>query len=249
MKRETILEETEQRVLTLVLNRPEARNAFDSRQWRELRDALGDAAADDGIGAVILTGAPGAFTAGQDLSEMAAPPDGPDHPFGSCMAQLIDFDKPLLAAVNGVGVGFGLTVLLHCDIVHIARGARLKVPFVSLGVAPEAASSYLLPRLVGHQRAAEILLTDDWVSSERAVEIGLALREYPPDELLPATRALAQKIAAYPLGSLRATKRLMKAGSDDAVRAARAREDAVFAERIGSPENLEAIRKFFAKRS
>ncbi len=248
MKREKILEHRDERVLTLVMNRPDARNAFDSQQWRELRDALAGALADDGVGAVMLTGAPGAFTAGQDLSEMAASPDGGEHPFGSCMQQLIDFDKPLLAAVNGVGVGFGLTVLLHCDVVHIAAGARLRVPFVSLGVVPEAASSFLLPRLVGHQRAAEILLTDDWVSSERAVEIGLALREYPPDELLPATLALAHRMASYPLGAVRATKRLMKAGSAPAVRAARAREDIAFTERIGTPENLEAIRRFFERR-
>jgi enoyl-CoA hydratase/carnithine racemase len=249
MIRKTILEETEDRVRVLVMNRPEARNAFNVQHWTDLRDALADARADDDVRVVILTGAPGAFTAGQDLSEMAAPPGGGEHPFGSCMKEVIEFDKPLVAAVNGVGVGFGLTVLLHCDLVYIAQGARLKVPFVSLGVVPEAASSYLLPRVVGPQAAAEILYTANWVSSSRAVEIGLALRELPPDELLPAARELAGRIARHPLGALRHTKRLVKVSQLEAVRAARAREDEAFAERIGSPENIEAIKAFFAKRT
>jgi enoyl-CoA hydratase/carnithine racemase len=164
------------------------------------------------------------------------------------MERVITFDKPLLAAVNGVGVGLGLTILLHCDIVYIARGAKLKVPFVSLGVVPEAASSYLLPLRVGPQHAAEIFFAADWVSSSQAVEIGLAVRELPPEALLSATRELAARIAVHPLGALRHTKRLVRASMVDGVRAARAREDEAFAERIGSPENLEAIRAFFEKR-
>jgi enoyl-CoA hydratase/carnithine racemase len=179
---------------------------------------------------------------------MAAPAEGGEHPFASCMEQIIDFDKPLLAAVNGVGVGFGLTVLLHCDIAYIAEGARLKVPFVSLGVVPEAASSFLLPLQVGPQQAAEILYTAGWVSSSRAVEIGLALREVAPEKLMAEVKALAARIAVHPLGSLRHTKRLVRAGRIDAVRAARAREDEAFAVRVGSPENVEAVTAFLQKR-
>jgi enoyl-CoA hydratase/carnithine racemase len=249
LKRETVLEQTEGGVRTLTLNRPEARNAFNSRQYRELRDALRDAAEDDAVRVVVLTGAPGAFTAGQDLGEMSAPPEGDgDHPFGECMDRLIHFDKPLLAAVNGVGVGLGLTILLHCDLVYIARGARLRVPFVSLGVVPEAASSYLLPLLVGPQQAAEIFFTADWVTSSRAVEVGLALRELAPEALMPAVRETAAKIAAHPLGALRHTKRLLRVCRLEGVLAARAREDQAFRERIGTPENVEAIRAFFEKR-
>jgi len=244
----TVLVHTAQWVRTLTLNRPEARNAFNVEQWKALRDALAEASRDDAVRVVILTGAPGAFTAGVDLSDMATPPEGGEHPFASCMEQVIDFDKPLLAAVNGVGVGFGLTVLLHCDIAYIAEGARLKVPFVSLGVVPEAASSYLLPLQVGPQQAAEILYTADWVSSSRAVEIGLALREVPPATLMAEVEALAARIAAHPLGSLRHTKRLVRAGRIDAIRAARAREDEAFAVRVGSPENIEAVTAFLEKR-
>jgi len=249
--RQSLREETKDGVRTLVFDRPEARNAFDAQQYRLLKQALDRAADDDSVKVVILTGAGEAFTAGQDLAEMAQPAAGAtggEHPFGACLDRVISFDKPLLAAVNGVGVGLGLTILLHCDVVYIAKGARLRVPFVSLGVVPEAASSYLLPLRVGYQAAAEILFTADWVSSERAVEIGLAARELPRERLLPELHVLAARIAQHPLGSLRHTKRLVRACEVDAIRAARAREDDAFRERIGSPENLEAIRSFFAKR-
>ena len=251
MTRQSLREETQGAVRTLIFDRPEARNAFDAQQYRLLKQALDRAADDDAVKVVILTGAGDAFTAGQDLAEMAQPAAGAtggEHPFGACLDRVISFDKPLLAAVNGVGVGLGLTILLHCDVVYIAKGARLRVPFVSLGVVPEAASSYLLPLRVGHQAAAEILFTADWVSSERAVEIGLAARELRREQLLPELHALAARIAQHPIGSLRHTKRLVRACDADAIRAARAREDAAFRERIGSPENLEAIRNFFAKR-
>jgi enoyl-CoA hydratase/carnithine racemase len=246
--RATILEETENRVRILTLNRPEARNAFNIELWQDLHDSLADAERDNGVSVVILTGARGAFTAGQDLSEMTAPPGGGEHPFAACMERIIDFDKPLIAAVNGVGVGFGLTVLLHCDMAYIARGARLKVPFVSLGVVPEAASSYLLPVQVGPQHAAEILFTADWVTSSKAVEIGLAMREVAPESLMAEVKALAARIAVHPLGSLRHTKRLVREARIEAVRAARAREDAAFAVRVGSAENVEAITAFLQKR-
>jgi enoyl-CoA hydratase/carnithine racemase len=248
---EILREETKDHVRTLTLDRPEARNAFNSALYRALKQALDRAADDDGVKVVILTGAGDAFTAGQDLGEMAQPAAGAtggEHPFSACLDRVISFDKPLLAAVNGVGVGLGLTILLHCDVVYIAKGARLRVPFVSLGVVPEAASSYLLPLRVGAQAAAEILFTADWVSSERAVEIGLAAREVGREQLLPEIHELAARIAEHPIGSLRHTKRLVRACDIDAIRAARAREDDAFRERIGSPENLEAIRKFFAKR-
>jgi len=249
--RQSLREETRDGVRTLILDRPEARNAFNAQLYRSLKQALDRAADDDAVKVVILTGAGDAFTAGQDLAEMAQPAAGAtggEHPFGACLDRVISFDKPLLAAVNGVGVGLGLTILLHCDVVYIAKGARLRVPFVSLGVVPEAASSYLLPLRVGAQAAAEILFTADWVSSERAVEIGLAARELPREQLLPEMHALATRIAQHPIGSLRHTKRLVRACDMDAIRAARAREDDAFRERIGSPENLEAIRNFFAKR-
>jgi enoyl-CoA hydratase/carnithine racemase len=246
--RTRVLEALEDGVLLLTLNRPERKNAFDETMWREARDALGEAQESDAVRVVLVTGAGDAFSAGQDLGQMAAPPgDGPPG-FPTFMDRLVGFDKPLLAAVNGVGVGIGLTMLLHCDIVWMAESARLRAPFVPLGVVPEAASSYLLPLQMGHQRAAEMLFTADWIDAPRAVELGIATRALPREKLLPELRALAARIAAQPLGSLRWTKRLLLAIRRDGIAGARAREDAGFAVRVGSPENQEALRAFLQKR-
>ncbi len=250
MKRETVIEEIEGGVALLTLNRPHRRNAFDNQMYDDLREALSDAAENDAVRVAVITGSAGAFSAGQDLHEMAAPtqPGGGEHGFGPFLDGLCRFDKPLLAAVNGVGVGIGLTLLLHCDVVYMAEGARLRAPFVPLGVVPEAASSFLLPTIVGFQRAAELFYTAEWITAERALELGLVRRVLPPDELMPAIRATALEIAAQPLGALRHTKRLLLATREEQVRAARAREDQAFAVRTGSPENVEAIRAFFEKR-
>ena len=248
MSRTRVLEALEDGVLLLTLNRPERKNAFDETMWRETRDTLADAQADDAVRAVIVTGAGEAFSAGQDLGQMAARPDEDPPGFPGFMDRLVAFDKPLLAAVNGVGVGIGLTMLLHCDVVWIAEGARLRAPFVPLGVVPEAASSYLLPLQLGHQRAAEMLFLAEWIDARRAVELGIATRLVPRAQLLPEMRALATRIAVQPLGALRWTKRTLLAVRADGIRAARSREDAAFAVRVGSPENQEALRAFFEKR-
>lgn len=251
MARETVLEEMHPGgVLLLTMNRPEKRNAFNNALYRDLRDALADAQENEHVRVVVLTGAGKGFSAGQDFAEMsAAPPlDGAPHGFPSFVDRLQAFDKPLIAAVNGVGTGLGLTMLLHCDVVYVAESARLRCPFVTLGVVPEAASSYLLPLVVGFQRAAELLYTAEWIDARRAVELGLAARAFPDAELLSAALAKATAIAAHPPNAVRQTKRLLLATRDVLVRAARAREDEAFAERIGSPENLEAIAAFLEKR-
>jgi enoyl-CoA hydratase/carnithine racemase len=245
---DTVLVERDGGVAVVTWNRPRSRNAFNLQMWNEGRDVLRALLADRGVRAVVVTGAGEAFSAGQDLGEMSTAPVEGGHGFTGFMDALCTFDKPLVAAVNGVGVGIGLTMLLHCDVVYVSERARLRVPFVPLGVVPEAASSYLLPVVVGWQRAAEILFTADWIDAARAVELGIASRLLPPADLLPAARALAARIAAGPLGAIRHTKRLMLATRAEQVRAARAREDAAFEERIGTPENLEAVAAFFAKR-
>ena len=248
MSRETVLLEREGGVALLTMNRPRQRNAFNERMWHEMRDALRELLDDRAVRAIVVTGAPGAFSAGQDLGEMNMERDT-EPGFPAFMDLLCTFDKPLLAAVNGVGVGIGLTMLLHCDIVYVAEAARLRAPFVPLGVVPEAASSYLLPLIIGYQRAAEVLLTAEWIDAPRAVALGIASRMTSPAELLPAIRAKAAEIALQPLGALRHTKRLLLATRAEQVRAARAREDEAFVERIGCPENLEAISAFFEKRA
>ena len=217
--------------------------------WCELRDCLAEAQENDAVRVVVVTGAGNAFTAGQDLSEMTTGGEaGAEHGFPSFMDRLCQFDKPLIAAVNGVGVGIGLTLLLHCDYAYIARGARLRAPFITLGVVPEAAASYLLPALIGHRNAIDLLFESDFISAERAFELGLASHLCAAEELMPAALERARHLAAKPLGSLRWTKRLVLATRQDQVAAARRREDDAFVHRVGSPENMEAISAFFSKR-
>jgi len=251
MASDLILQRREDAVLLLTMNRPERRNAFNHGLYRALADALEAARGDDEVHVVVVTGTAGAFSAGQDFSEMteAPPADAGPHGFQVLMERLCEFDKPLVAAVNGVAVGLGMTMLLHCDVVYLAESARMRCPFVTLGVVPEAASSWLLPATIGFQRAAEVLYTAAWLDASRALELGIAARVLPDAELVDAALAKAREIAAHPPRAVQHTKRLLLATRADAVRAARAREDEAFAERIGSPENLEAISAFFERRA
>ncbi|HXQ22563.1 MAG TPA: enoyl-CoA hydratase-related protein [Candidatus Acidoferrales bacterium] len=251
MPRATLIEEFSGAVLRITLNRPERKNAFNHQMWCDVRDALAEAQADDAVRVVVITGAGDAFSAGQDLSEMVG--GGPagtsaEHGFGSFMDRLCVFDKPLIAAVNGVGVGIGLTLLLHCEYVYIAGGARLRAPFITLGVVPEAASSFLLPALIGYRNAIDLLFESDFISAERAVALGIATQLCAPEALLPTALDRARRLAAKPLGSLRWTKRLLLATRQEQVAAARRREDEAFLHRIGSRENIEAVSAFFEKR-
>jgi enoyl-CoA hydratase/carnithine racemase len=253
MSSETILQDVRNGVAVVTFNRPAQRNAFNTQMYADAADALTSAAASDDVRVVVLTGAGQAFSAGQDLAEMGAlatarPADGEPHGFGRFMDTLVAFDKPLVAAVNGVGVGIGFTMLLHCDLVYLAETARLRLPFVPLGVVPEAASSLLLARVVGRQHAADLVFTGAWLDARRAAELGIGIAVCPPDEVLTTARTKALEIAEGPLGALRASKQLMQAAQMDEIAAARRREDTVFTERVGSAENLEAIRSFFEKR-
>ncbi len=192
-------------VRVLTLDRPQALNAFDTPLYDACAAALHEAEARADLACVVLTGAGRAFSAGQDLGEMArldATDDGPGSGFPRFLDAVAEFAKPLLAAVNGIGVGIGMTVLLHSDVVLIARGARLRAPFAPLGVVPEAAGSLLMPVVMGNQRAALALYTGEWLSAEEAVECGLALRVVEPDALLAEVMAIAQRIARMPVSSL-----------------------------------------------
>ena len=252
MNRETVLSEHRDGVALLTLNRPAKRNAFNDQQYDDLRDALSDARADESVKVTVITGAPGAFSAGQDLTEMGVAPvheDGKTHGFGPFVDRLSTFDEPLLAAVNGVGVGIGLTMLLHCDIVYMAESARLRAPFVSLGLVPEAGSSFLLQAVVGPQVAAELLYTNAWIGADRAVALGLAAAKFPDGELLDRTLERAAEIATQPAAALRRTKRLLLDVRAEMLLAARRREESAMALSGGSPANVEAVRAFREKRS
>lgn len=238
-----------QRVRTLVLDRPEALNAFDEALYDATTEALLDAAQDPGVAVVLLTGAGRGFSAGTDLREMHARTTDPafvpgKHGFVGLLDALVDFPKPLVCAVNGVGLGIGATILGFADLTFMASTARLKCPFTSLGVAPEAASSYLLPRLVGRQEAAWMLLSAEWVDAAQALEMGLVWRVCEPADLMAEATRHATLIAARPISSLVAVKRTITAPLRAQVDAARERENAAFAELMGGPANLEALGAF-----
>jgi enoyl-CoA hydratase/carnithine racemase len=221
-------------------NRPDALNAMNDELWDATRDALLGAQADPELRCVVLTGEGRAFTTGQDLNEMLAPIDHGDgelHGYRGLIGVLEEFDKVLLAAVNGLGVGFGATLLPYCDIVWMADDARLKVPFLPLGVTTEAAGSLLLPQRMGWQAAAHFVFTAGWLSADDAVACGLAWKVVPGPQLLDEVLATAREIGAQPVDSVQTTKRLMVAARLDAGRAARQREDAEFARMVGSQAN------------
>jgi enoyl-CoA hydratase/carnithine racemase len=239
------------RVLLLTLNRPDALNAFNDAMYDAVGEALRDAANDSQIAVVVLTGSGRAFTAGQDLDELENPPRyqrDERHGFVPFIETLEAFEKPLLAAVNGLGVGIGLTMLPHCDLVLIAEGAKLRAPFVSLGVTAEAGSTHLLPAAIGWQQTAHLLYTAGWLDAHRAVEVGLAWRVFPAGELLDETMRLANEMAKMPIASLVGTKRLLLDARMAAVRDARDRESVTFGKLVRGPANREAIAAFRERR-
>ena len=222
-------------VRTITLDRPEVLNAFATALYRAAGAALEEARADDEVKVVVITGAGRAFSAGQDLAELERIASGESYESGfpALLDALGAFDKPLIAAVNGVAVGIGFTMLAHCDLVFVAEGARMRTPFGELGVPPEAASSWLFPQRVGWQRAAHILMANAWVSSEQAVEYGIALERVPDGEVVTRAQAEAAAIARAPLAALRAIKTTMLDGQREQVAAARRREDRAFAVTFG----------------
>ncbi|WAJ42703.1 enoyl-CoA hydratase-related protein [Mycobacterium sp. Aquia_216] len=245
----TLLIDDTNRVRTLTLNRPEALNAFNEALYDATAEALLAAADDPEIAVVVLTGTGRGFSAGTDLAEMQARITDPDftpgkHGFPGLIDALSAFPKPLICAVNGVGVGIGTTILGYADLAFMSSTARLKCPFTSLGVAPEAASSYLLPQLVGRQNAAWLLMSSEWVDAQEALRMGLVWRVCDPDELLSETRRHAEILASRPVSSLMAVKHTMAEPIRPEIVAATARENAHFAELMGAQANAAALASF-----
>jgi enoyl-CoA hydratase/carnithine racemase len=237
------------RVRTLVLDRPEALNAFNEELYHAIATALGDAAEDPEVAVVLLTGAGRAFSAGNDLKEMAAriadaslTTEG-SH-FSTMISALTELPKPLICAVNGLGLGIGTTILGYADLVFMSSTARLKCPFTSLGVAPEAASSYLLPQLIGRQNAAWMLLSSEWIDAAEAHRMGIAWKVCEPDELLPEARRHAEILAARSIPSLIAVKQTMAEPYRAGIAAATERENAHFQELLGGAANAAALAEF-----
>jgi enoyl-CoA hydratase/carnithine racemase len=243
-----LLVEDQDGVLRLTFNRPDVHNALSSRSYLRLREALDRAAEDPGIGCVLLTGAGKAFTAGLDLADTEFPIEERWAIYDAFLRRLEDLPKPLVAAVNGVAVGVGVTMLGHADIVLAGQSARFRMPFVSLGLSPEAGSSYTMPARMGAQNAAHAMFTGDWISAEEAAAAGLARSVLPDDALQAGASALCARIAAMPVASLVATKQAMLASRLDAARAAREREEAVFRRLQQGPDHAEALAAFAERR-
>jgi enoyl-CoA hydratase/carnithine racemase len=245
-----------ERVRLITFDRPEARNAFDSELYGATADAISEANVRDDLAVVVLTGEGTAYSAGQDLGEMgrlatAEPTERSEagaYGFSRFISALETLEKPVVAAVNGVAVGVGLTMLPYCDLVLVSERARFRAPFVNLGVVPEAGSSFTLAAVMGRQAAAHALFTAEWFDAEAAVASGLAWKLCAPGSLVEEALAMARAIATMPIVSLVETKRLLQATRLDSARAARAREEAVFARLITGPANREAIAAFLEKR-
>ncbi|MDT7757160.1 MAG: hypothetical protein QOH27_3058 [Mycobacterium sp.] len=240
-------------VRTITLDRPEALNAFNEALYDATTAALLAADEDPDVAVVLLTGAGRAFSAGNDLVEMQARVTDPDftsgeYGFAGMIETLTALRKPLILAVNGLGVGIGATIIGFADLVFMSSTARLKCPFTSLGVAPEAASSYLLPQLVGRQNAAWMLMSSEWVDAQEALRMGLAWKVCEPQALLPEARKHAEVLASRPIPSLMAVKHTMVEPNRAEIAAAAAREYAQFEVLLGGAANADALAAFADRR-
>lgn len=238
----------EKRVATITFARPAKKNAFTHGMYDQLAAAMAEAEHDPDVRAVLVTGAGGAFTAGNDLSDfMHNPPSGGDSPVWRVIRAFAFAEKPVIAAVEGAAVGIGTTMLLHCDLVYADPKARFALPFVDLALTPEAGSSLLLPKLIGLQRATEIFLLDNRFDTEKAHELGIVnqVTENPID----AARAAARRLCDKPPGAVRATKRLLREPVRRQLESVLQDEGATFVTCLGSPEANEAFSAFFEKRT
>jgi enoyl-CoA hydratase/carnithine racemase len=245
-----VLSDLDGGVLTITLNRPDKKNAITDAMYAAVADAMERAAADKAVRVVLLRGEGDAFSGGNDIGDFVAQAMGgrraEDLAVFRVLKHLAHFDKPVVAAVKGFAVGIGTTMLLNCDLVFVAEDAKLSTPFVNLALAPEAASSLLLPQRIGHVRAFSMFALGEAISGTTAAAWGLANAALPAGEVDAAARAAADALAKRPAGSLTATKRLMRDG--EALWAVMRREGAVFAERLTSPEAGEAFMAFSERR-
>ena len=235
-------------ILTIQLNRPAKKNAMTSSMYTAMADALHDAASDDHTRVVLWHGAGNSFTAGNDLEDFMKNPPGPgESPQARLINALIDFEKPLVAAVQGVAIGGGTTMLAHCDFVYAGESAKFQLPFVNLALVPEFGSSYLLPLRFGYVRAAELVLLGQPFDASRAAELGLVTQVVPDQKLLVTATETARKLPEKPTGALQACKRLMKRTSREQLEQAVKFENEEFAVRVRSAEAKQAFTAFFEK--
>lgn len=236
-------------VLNVVMDRPERKNSLTTAMYAALCDALDEASRNPQVKVLLMSGAGGVFTAGNDLDDFVSkPPQSMDAPVFQFMLKMAELEKPVVAAVEGLAIGVGTTMLLHCDLVYVSQEARFSLPFVNLGLVPEAGSSLLFAKASGHQRAAEKLLLGDVFRADEAQELGFINRLLPTGEVLPFAMVQALRLAQLPNGSVRGTKALMKARQREDVLQQIRDEAQVFMDRVKGPAAQEAIAAFKAKR-
>ncbi len=244
-----ILTHVDAGVMTITLNRLDRKNSITSVMYGVLADALESATHDAAVRAVVIQGHETIFSAGNDIGDfLNKPPSTPDSPVFRFLRGISSFPKPIVAAVCGPAVGIGTTMLLHCDLVYAGDNAAFSMPFVNLGLCPEAASSFLVAQLMGYPRAAEALLLGEPFMVETALEMGLINRIVPPAEVNALAQRQALKLAAKPLSSLLETKRLMKKGNAGIVAERMAEEGASFGRMLQEPAAREAFTAFMEKR-
>jgi len=235
-------------VATIEIARPEKKNAITRAMYTQLAVAFDAAREDPAVRAVLLTGQPGIFTSGNDIEDFVQRTSDEEPPSIAFMKALIGCDKPVIAAVTGAAIGIGTTMLLHCDFVYVSDEARLAMPFVSLGLVPEFASSLVVPRLMGNARAAEKLLLGDPFTGADAVECGIANAVLPANEVAIHARRIAERFNALPPGAVRDSKKLMRRARTESTLETIAVEGELFGKRLRSPEAQEAFSAFFQKR-
>lgn len=238
------------RVQSVRINRPERKNALNLAMYAALNEALRRADSDPKIRVSMITGVGDSFCSGNDIEDfLNGPPADQSSPIARFIETLIAAEKPIVAAVNGHAIGIGATMLLHCDLVYAADGARFQLPFVNIGLCPEAASSFLLPVLMGHRQAAELLYLGKTVNAVEASRLGLVNAVFVPSQLESEALEAAEAIAAQPPAAVRATKKLLREAFVDSVLAASRREMESFVPLLNGPEAREALSAFMEKRA
>jgi enoyl-CoA hydratase/carnithine racemase len=244
-----IVTEQSEKILSIQLNRPAKKNAMTLSMYITMAELLNGAAKDDQIHVVLWHGAGNSFSAGNDIEDFLKNPPGPgESPQAQLIHALINFHKPLIAAVQGAAIGGGTTMLAHCDFVYAGESAKFQMPFVNLALVPEFGSSYLLPLRFGYTRAAELILLGKSFDASRATELGLVTQVVPDESLLATATETARTLAAKPAAALQACKRLMKSAFREQLEQATKLENEVFAERVRSDDAKRAFTAFFAKR-
>ena len=249
MSEALILRSLEDRVLTVRFNRPDKKNSITGAMYTALAEAFEEANRDPEVRVVLIAGQPDCFCAGNDMVDFFNnPPQGDDSPVVRFMRSLSALEKPVIAAASGIAVGVGVTLMLHCDLVYCGQQTKLNMPFASLGICPEFASSYALPRLMGHVRAVELLMLGEGFGAQKALEYGLVNAVLPNAEVEAHARGKALQMAALPPQALRTTKMLLKKWSQGSAQEAIGFEAGYFMRMLGEPEAREALAAFVQKR-